>query len=136
VDDTRIYRPQGFIDRLTDTITTPHIDYYIPAHHHHDHHHHRPITHGHHPRPHHHHHHHHHHQSQDCSIADEDCAADPAQCQLTVYVSWTGTDRNGNYLTSSSRRFSLFSSYSVNSYFNGLGKAIRGAQTSQFDEWR
>lgn len=73
---------------------------------------------------------------QDCYIADEDCAADPTQCQLTVYVSWTGTDRNGNYLTSSSRRFSLFSSYSVNSYFNGLGKAIRGVQTSEFDEGR
>lgn len=73
---------------------------------------------------------------QDCYVADADCAADPTQCQLTVYVSWTGTDKNGNYLTSSSRRFSLFSAYSVNSYFNGLGKAIRGVSTSQFEEGR
>ncbi len=67
-------------------------------------------------------------------MAEEDCAADPAQCQLSVYISWTGTDKNGNFLQSSSRRFSLFSSYSINSYFNGLGKGIRGVSTSQFDE--
>ncbi|GAB5033836.1 Hypothetical protein NocV09_01501510 [Nannochloropsis oceanica] len=64
----------------------------------------------------------------DCFLTDAECAAntqaDPRACQLTVYVTWTGTDAKGNFLTSSSRRFSLFSSYSVNSYVNGLVKGV------------
>ena len=66
----------------------------------------------------------------DCFLTDAECATnsqvDPKACQLTVYVTWTGTDAKGNYLTSSSRRFSLFSSYSVNSYVNGLVKGVKG----------
>jgi hypothetical protein len=65
----------------------------------------------------------------DCFLTDAECAAnaqvDPTACQLTVYVTWTGTDAKGNFLTSSSRRFSLFSSYSVNSYVNGLVKGVK-----------
>jgi hypothetical protein len=98
-------------------------------------------------------------------------------------VVWTGTDRNGNYLTSSckprpitassvhhhlialswhtlevphvpripsshvrwrtcltvscpllaARRFSLFNRYSVNSFFNGLGKDIRSVKYNQYE---
>lgn len=66
----------------------------------------------------------------DCFLTDAECgvnaAADPKACQLSVYVTWTGTDAKGNFLTSSSRRFSLFSSYSVNSYVNGLVKGVKG----------
>lgn len=65
----------------------------------------------------------------DCFLTDAECATnsqvDPKACQLSVYVTWTGTDAKGHYLTSSSRRFSLFSAYSVNSYVNGLLKGIK-----------
>ena len=54
-------------------------------------------------------------------------------CELELYVSWTGTDARGNYLTSSSRRFSLFSAYSVESYLNGLRKGIMGISVQNAD---
>ncbi len=72
----------------------------------------------------------------DCYMNDDECASNAGNqtCNLSLYVTWTGTDARGNYLTSSSRRFSLFSTYSVQSYFNGLGKAIKGAGENSFNE--
>lgn len=51
-----------------------------------------------------------------CFIPAEECIAEgnantgetENPCDLKLYVVWTGTDANGNYLTSSSKRFSAF----------------------------
>eukprot|EP00558_Chaetoceros_sp_UNC1202_P007875 CAMPEP_0197246124 /NCGR_PEP_ID=MMETSP1429-20130617/10680_1 /TAXON_ID=49237 /ORGANISM="Chaetoceros sp., Strain UNC1202" /LENGTH=239 /DNA_ID=CAMNT_0042706729 /DNA_START=18 /DNA_END=737 /DNA_ORIENTATION=+ len=47
-----------------------------------------------------------------CYLTKNECDEIQAQggneCDLTLYVVWTGTDVNGSYLTSSSNRFSAF----------------------------
>lgn len=66
----------------------------------------------------------------DCFLTDAECApnaqADRNACQLSLYITWTGTDAQGNFLTSSSRRFSLLSAFSVKSFVNGLVKGVQG----------
>ncbi|CAN0367989.1 unnamed protein product, partial [Hapterophycus canaliculatus] len=50
----------------------------------------------------------------DCYWPDSECLNDgnlnevSALCQLTVYVVWTGTDADGNYFTSFSKRLSMY----------------------------
>mmetsp|Transcript_23239 Transcript_23239/g.33998 ORF Transcript_23239/g.33998 Transcript_23239/m.33998 type:complete len:104 (+) Transcript_23239:444-755(+) len=48
----------------------------------------------------------------DATLQKNECDEIQAQggneCDLTLYVVWTGTDVNGSYLTSSSNRFSAF----------------------------
>lgn len=55
-----------------------------------------------------------------CYIEDSNCMYSNGEfnemCNLHVYVTWTGTDKNGNYLTSSQERFSLFNDGSVASF--------------------
>lgn len=47
-----------------------------------------------------------------CYIPVDECekvANKGNTCDLQLHVVWTGTDKNGDYLTSSSKRFSAFS---------------------------
>lgn len=48
-----------------------------------------------------------------CYLTKQECSDIHSKggntCDLTLYVVWTGTDANGNYFTSSSKRFSAFS---------------------------
>ena len=45
-----------------------------------------------------------------------------ALCDLGVYVSWVGTDADGNYLMSQSLRFSRFNKGALSSLFHDQGK--------------
>ena len=38
-------------------------------------------------------------------------------CDLKIFVVWTGTDSEGNYFTSASLRFSRFAKYSINDLY-------------------
>ncbi|KAK1928387.1 hypothetical protein P3T76_016145 [Phytophthora citrophthora] len=58
-----------------------------------------------------------------------------AQCDITIYVGWTGTDKNGDYLGSASLRMSQFSKYSIGSFFSNIGASLsKLAPTSRSDE--
>jgi|EP00945_MAST-04E_sp_MAST-4E-sp1_P007781 hypothetical protein len=52
----------------------------------------------------------------------ENCLKTAADCDLKLYVVWTGTDKAGNYFTSASLRFSRFAQYSINDMY-GSAKA-------------
>lgn len=39
-------------------------------------------------------------------------------CDLKIYICWTGTDRNGAYMTSAGRRYSQFRRWSLNAAYN------------------
>ncbi|KAF0709460.1 hypothetical protein AaE_012879 [Aphanomyces astaci] len=52
-----------------------------------------------------------------CYKESPECLNTTGLCDLAVYVGWTGTDANGNYLSSAGMRISQFQKYSVNSYF-------------------
>ena len=43
-----------------------------------------------------------------CFRNDGDCKAEKGNCGLKVYVTWSGTDANGNYLMSHQKRLSNF----------------------------
>jgi hypothetical protein len=63
--------------------------------------------------------------SQACQLPDSDCLAATGDavatnCPLQLYVVWTGTDADGQYLTSSEMRFSSYKSYSVGSFVDGV----------------
>jgi hypothetical protein len=47
-----------------------------------------------------------------------------AQCDITIYVGWTGTDKNGDFLGSASLRMSQFSKYSIGSFFSNIGASL------------
>ncbi|KAE8876936.1 hypothetical protein PF005_g26060 [Phytophthora fragariae] len=58
-----------------------------------------------------------------------------AQCDLTIYVGWTGTDKNGDYLGSASLRMSQFSKYSIGSFFSNIGASLsKLAPTSRSED--
>lgn len=48
----------------------------------------------------------------DCAL-DRRTDCEKYDCDLKVYISWIGTDSNGDYLTSAGRRLSQFAEYSV-----------------------
>lgn len=56
-----------------------------------------------------------------CYLTKEQCTSIHANkgtdCDLTINVVWTGTDRNGRYLTSSTNRFSAFQPKQIQDYF-------------------
>ncbi|CEG47109.1 RxLR-like protein [Plasmopara halstedii] len=57
-----------------------------------------------------------------------------AQCDITVYLGWTGTDKYGEYLGSASLRMSQFSKYSIGSFFSSIGASLsKLAPTSRSD---
>ncbi|ETV94841.1 hypothetical protein H310_11507 [Aphanomyces invadans] len=53
-----------------------------------------------------------------CYKDHAECTNTTGLCDLSVYVGWTGTDANGNYLSSAGMRISQFQKYSVNSYIS------------------
>lgn len=53
-----------------------------------------------------------------CKVADAECAANPADCALKLYIVWTGTDSNGEFLTSAGVRFSRFKQYDTGKLYN------------------
>jgi hypothetical protein len=61
-----------------------------------------------------------------CMVNDDDCIGGASgeevgsQCPLQVYVVWTGTDADGNYLRSSELKFSNFKSYSLLNFADSL----------------
>ncbi|OQS07012.1 hypothetical protein THRCLA_20230 [Thraustotheca clavata] len=48
------------------------------------------------------------------------CSSTENSCDLGIFVGWTGTDYNGNYLSSAGMRVSQFQQYSVTSYVDDL----------------
>lgn len=49
---------------------------------------------------------------------------DGADCDLKTYVGWTGTDKNGVYMTSAGRRISVFRQFSVGTTFDQAVKGV------------
>lgn len=49
---------------------------------------------------------------EDCGRTGDSCSED-GECDLNVYVVWTGRDANGNYFASAGRRFSIFTQYGL-----------------------
>ena len=45
------------------------------------------------------------------------CAETPSECDLKLYVVWTGTDSNGNYFQSAGLRFSRFQQFAISSLY-------------------
>jgi hypothetical protein len=45
------------------------------------------------------------------------CAETPEECDLKLYVVWTGTDANGNYFQSAGLRFSRFQQFAISSLY-------------------
>lgn len=46
-----------------------------------------------------------------------DCSTTPEECDLKLYVVWTGTDSNGNYFQSAGLRFSRFQQFAISSLY-------------------
>lgn len=59
-----------------------------------------------------------------CAQSKAECGQDPAQCGLKVYVVWTGTDKNGRFLTSAGTRFSRFKQYSTGTLYKSARKRV------------
>ncbi|EWS72669.1 hypothetical protein TTHERM_000727808 (macronuclear) [Tetrahymena thermophila SB210] len=57
----------------------------------------------------------------DCTNNSTDGSCDPK-----VYISWMGTDSNGNYMTSAGLRMSRFQSYSVGEFYQSSKSAFSG----------
>lgn len=60
-----------------------------------------------------------------CYLDDTECANGASVsevCPLSVYVVWTGTDADGDYLTSSEMRFSNFKGYSLTNFAENARK--------------
>ncbi|OWZ09069.1 hypothetical protein PHMEG_00018293 [Phytophthora megakarya] len=55
-----------------------------------------------------------------------------SQCDITIYVGWTGTDRNGEYLGSASLRMSQFAKYSIGSFFSKIGASLTKLSRSYY----
>ncbi|KAG6592452.1 RxLR-like protein [Phytophthora cinnamomi] len=71
----------------------------------------------------------------DSSSANSTSTNTTAQCDLTIYVGWTGTDKNGDYLGSASLRMSQFSKYSIGSFFSNIGASLsKLAPTSRSED--
>lgn len=65
-----------------------------------------------------------------------DCSGEnaTATCDITLYVGWTGTDKNGNYLSSAGLRMSQFKKYSISSYFKKITNSFSNLlPSSRFD---
>jgi len=64
--------------------------------------------------------------AEQCSVADDKCAKGEAQvselCRLAVYVSWTGTDKDGRNLLSQQNRLSRLERSQAVSLVSSLGK--------------
>ena len=45
------------------------------------------------------------------------CAETPDECDLKMYIVWTGTDANGNYFQSAGLRFSRFQQFAISSLY-------------------
>ena len=65
-----------------------------------------------------------------CGVPRAECDKYPGSCDLTVYVAWTGTDKSGSYMKSSSKRFSRFRTGAVEQYWSGAKAGIRTAVSS------
>lgn len=48
-----------------------------------------------------------------CETTADECGADNANCDLKLYVGWTGTDANGNFLQSANLRLSRFTEFGI-----------------------
>lgn len=46
----------------------------------------------------------------------------PTDCDLKIYIGWTGTDKNGVYLTSAGKRLSQFRKWSLNAAYNAASQ--------------
>ncbi|KAL4479246.1 hypothetical protein ABPG72_011458 [Tetrahymena utriculariae] len=57
-----------------------------------------------------------------------DCTnnATDGSCDPKIYISWMGTDSNGNYMTSAGLRMSRFQSYSVGEFYQSSQSAFSG----------
>lgn len=62
------------------------------------------------------------------------CGSNSTVCDLTLYVGWTGTDRDGNYLSSAGMRISQFQRYSISSYFKKIAASFSTLLPSTADE--
>ncbi|OQR80816.1 hypothetical protein ACHHYP_17180 [Achlya hypogyna] len=55
-----------------------------------------------------------------CYMNRTACMSTDNACDIGIYVGWTGTDYNGNYLSSAGMRISQFQAFSVSSYVSDL----------------
>ena len=64
--------------------------------------------------------------AEQCSVADDKCGKGEGQvselCRLAVYVSWTGTDKDGRNLLSQQNRLSRLERSQAVSLVSSLGK--------------
>lgn len=70
-----------------------------------------------------------------CYTSSASCSGENASvCDITLYVGWTGTDRNGEYLSSAGLRMSQFKKYSIGSYFSSVTGSLSSLlPSSRFD---
>lgn len=59
-----------------------------------------------------------------CAQSTAKCGQDPVLCGLKVYVVWTGTDKNGRFLTSAGTRFSRFKQYGTGTLYRSARKRV------------
>lgn len=76
-----------------------------------------------------------------CFLEKKECdkiaAGGGKECDLTLYVVWTGTDENKKVLSSSKFRLSAFSGKQVKSFFRDGLETIEGfADLNPFTRWR
>ena len=58
-----------------------------------------------------------------CGPTDEQ-----TDCDLKIYVSWFGTDKDGNYLISAGKRLSAFRSWSLKSAYESASQTLKDNQ--------
>mmetsp|Transcript_74477 Transcript_74477/g.91514 ORF Transcript_74477/g.91514 Transcript_74477/m.91514 type:complete len:232 (+) Transcript_74477:32-727(+) len=65
-----------------------------------------------------------------CGIPRESCVNGDINCELKIYISWYGTDKNGEYLLSAGQRISQFEDSTAESYYNYVKDSISPALTT------
>lgn len=61
-----------------------------------------------------------------CGIKASECTTDSELCDLKIFVSWYGTDSDGDFLLSAGMRLSQFTSESASSYYNYVKNNAKG----------
>nr|CCA20136.1 conserved unknown protein putative [Albugo laibachii Nc14] len=64
------------------------------------------------------------HQGFSCYTNTSICNDTVSACDLTIYIGWTGTDKDGNYLSSAGLRMSQFQKFSFASYYSSIKTSL------------
>lgn len=61
-----------------------------------------------------------------------DTITSETECDLKIFVTWTGTDKNGNYLRSVNKRFSRYQAFSIaTAYQSALNLVAKGVNLAE-----